>query len=552
MSVAPRYFSAISSRLKLIWNGAPISYLWVNSVAALVLTAIYNNTLWARLYDIVGFHSPSSSYFYIAFFLLATAVCFALLTIISFLPGYKWCLMALFMVSAMGGYFIDQYGVYIDSEMITNVLQTDTNEVADLLSLGFIIHGILFGLLPALLIYRLTIKPEKGFVTLLKKATTPLIALTTAICICLPVYQTFASVMRAHKEVRYLVTPSNIIYGVIRAVSESEKISPVVGKLDETAALGDSWATAVQKPLLFVFVVGETARADHFSLEGYSRNTNPNLQLKDIIYFNHVSSCGTSTAISLPCIFSNDTREDFSRKSSSEKENLLDLIAQAGLNVLWVDNNSGCKGVCLRTEQFTINHQSLDCDSEHCFDLAMLQALETPADTDTFMVLHQLGSHGPSYYKQTPDDQKAFLPDCETSQLQDCSQEEIINAYDNTILYTDLFLSKTIERLGALSERYNTALLYVSDHGESLGENGIYLHAAPYFMAPEEQTHVPMLAWLSNDFASRFGIDKGCLKAHADSPLSHDNIYSSLLGVLDIESTTYDSQLDLFAPCMNR
>ncbi len=308
MSVAPRYFSAISSRLKLIWNGAPISYLWVNSVAALVLTAIYNNTLWARLYDIVGFHSPSSSYFYIAFFLLATAVCFALLTIISFLPGYKWCLMALFMVSAMGGYFIDQYGVYIDSEMITNVLQTDTNEVADLLSLGFIIHGILFGLLPALLVYRLTIKPEKGFVTLLKKAATPLIALTTAICICLPVYQTFASVMRAHKEVRYLVTPSNIIYGVIRAVSESEKISPVVGKLDEAAALGDSWATANQKPLLFVFVVGETARADHFSLQGYSRNTNPNLQLKDIIYFNHVSSCGTSTAISLPCIFSNDTR----------------------------------------------------------------------------------------------------------------------------------------------------------------------------------------------------------------------------------------------------
>jgi lipid A ethanolaminephosphotransferase len=182
----------------------------------------------------------------------------------------------------------------------------------------------------------------------------------------------------------------------------------------------------------------------------------------------------------------------------------------------------------------------------------MLQALAAPADTDQFIVMHQQGSHGPYYSQQVPDDLALFVPTCETSQLQDCSREEIVNAYDNTILYTDLFIAQTIERLEQLSDKYTTAVIYISDHGESLGEKGIYLHAAPYFMAPKEQLEVPMLAWLSEDFSQRFGIDQGCLERAAGTPISHDNLFSSVLGLLDITSKVYNPTLDIFRHCTGR
>ena len=528
-----------------------LSYNRTNALIAVLLTALYNHSLWASLHQIVGIHNASSIYFYIAFFILAAAVCYSLLTLASLLPWHKASLILIVVSAAMGSYFIDQYGVYIDSEMITNVLQTDRKEALDLFNLGYLLHFLLYGLIPAGLIYRLTIVQDHSIKGAIKKVCFPVISLLAALALCLPSYQTLASVMRTHKEIRYLVTPSNIIYGIGKALSESEQIAPEISHLDDTVHQGVTWQKRDDKPLLFVLIVGETARAANFSLSGYERNTNPNLATKDIIYYSDFTACGTSTAISLPCMFSVEAHDDFSRKSSAAQENLLDLIAHAGLDVSWIDNNSGCKGVCVRTPAIEITPDAENCDSEHCFDLAMLQALDNPAPSDQMIVMHQQGSHGPAYFKQVPDKQARFAPSCDTSQLQDCTHEQIVNAYDNTILYTDLFVSKTIDRLEELSDRYNTAVIYLSDHGESLGENGIYLHAAPFFMAPDEQTKIPMLAWMSDNFAEHFDIDRDCLKQRADQPLSHDNLFSSVLGMLDIESTVYNPELDMFRDCQS-
>jgi len=526
-----------------------LSYNRANALVAVLLTALYNHSLWVNLHKIVGIHNISSIYFYLAFFILAAAVCYCLLTLAALLPWHKASLILIVVSAAMGSWFIDQYGVYIDSEMITNVLQTDRKEAQDLFNFGYLLHFLFYGLVPAGLIYRLTIVQDHSIKGAIKKICFPAISLLAALALCLPSYQTLASVIRTHKEIRYLVTPSNIIYGVGKALSESEQIAPEIHHLDDKVHQGATWQNAGDKPLLFVLIVGETARAANFSLSGYQRNTNPNLATKDIIYYSDFTACGTSTAISLPCMFSVELHEEFSRKSSAAQENLLDLIAHAGLDVAWIDNNSGCKGVCIRMPNIEIKHNSENCDAEHCFDLAMLQALENPTSRDQVLVMHQLGSHGPAYFKQVPDNQAGFSPSCDTSQLQDCSHEQIINAYDNTILYTDLFISKAIDRLEELSDRYNTAVIYLSDHGESLGENGIYLHAAPFFMAPDEQTKIPMLTWMSDNFADHFDIDRDCLKRRADQPLSHDNLFSSVLGMLDIESTVYNPELDMFRDC---
>ena len=545
-------FSVASIAVTPLYKGKKISSTLINMLVAVLLTALYNDSLWVSLLQIVGVKSLSSVYFYLIFFILSSSVCFNLLSIPALFPGHKYSLILTVIGAAMGSYFIDHYGVYIDSEMIVNVLQTDSSETLELFNAGFALHFMIYAALPGLLIFKLDIFQDHSLKGTIRTICIPAISLMIALVLCLPSYQTMASVMRTHKEIRYLVTPSNIIYGAAKALSDSEEMAPNITPLDATVRLGDTWQTHQAKPLLFVLIVGETARAANFALDGYARNTNPNLAGKDIIYYSDVTACGTSTAISLPCMFSDNKRSEFSRKAAAKKENLLDLIAQAGLHVSWLDNNSGCKGVCMRTPQLSLKYDNETCTSEHCFDLAMLQALAAPASNDQFIVMHQQGSHGPSYYKQTPENLAEFSPICKTSQLQDCSHEEIVNAYDNTILYTDLFIGQTIERLEQLSESYTTALIYISDHGESLGEKGIYLHAAPYFMAPKEQVEVPMLAWLSDGFSERFAVDRRCLKKAAERPISHDNLFSSVLGLLDISSAVYDLKLDIFRDCTSR
>jgi lipid A ethanolaminephosphotransferase len=133
--------------------------------------------------------------------------------------------------------------------------------------------------------------------------------------------------------------------------------------------------------------------------------------------------------------------------------------------------------------------------------------------------------------------------------LNDCSQQELINAYDNTIAYTDYFLSQVIKLLKTNSEKYNTAMLYVSDHGESLGENNVYLHGLPYFIAPEEQRHVPMVTWFSDNFLLDHKIDGNCLKQQHDIHYSHDNLFHSVLGLMEVSTTVYDQKLDIFSSC---
>lgn len=254
---------------------------------------------------------------------------------------------------------------------------------------------------------------------------------------------------------------------------------------------------------MLVLIVGETARAQNFSLYGYEKNTNPLLsENKEIITFKDVSSCGTATAISLPCMFSHLDKKQFNLTDANFTQNLLDIAKLAGYDVIWKDNDDGCKKVCNRVHKIDakIGNKQPFCFGNYCHDDILLDGLNEELNNinkDTLIVLHTMGSHGPTYYKRYPEQFKKFTPTCDTANLQDCTQEQIINTYNNTIVYTDYIISSVIDILKN-QKQLETAMLYVSDHGESLGENNIYLHGLPYAIAPKEQKQVPMILWLSD------------------------------------------------------
>jgi len=318
------------------------------------------------------------------------------------------------------------------------------------------------------------------------------------------------------------------------------------------------------KPPLLVLVVGETARADHFALNGYARPTNPELSTLDVVSFRHVTSCGTNTAASLPCMFSALGRAGFESRER-EHENLLDLVQRVGMAVLWIDNQAGCKGLCERVPHAYARDPVAGvpelpaalCDGDECLDDALLHGIDArlaalPAAArarGVLLVLHQMGSHGPAYYKRSPPDRKPFMPECTTNVLQQCDHQTLINAYDNSIAYTDHVLAQTIAWLKQQQPRFDPTMLYLSDHGESLGENNLYLHGLPYALAPAEQKHVPMLLWLSPQTSADARLPPACLNAQRDAALSHDNLFHTTLGLLGLRAAEYRQNLDAFAAC---
>lgn len=256
----------------------------------------------------------------------------------------------------------------------------------------------------------------------------------------------------------------------------------------------------------------------------------------------------------MPCIFSHLPREQFKVDEADRYTNLLDTLTSAGLDVEWRDNNAGCKGVCARVT--TVDYSSAKdpglCNKSDCYDDVMLTDLPQKLRNitrDTVIVFHQIGSHGPAYHERYPADFAPFKPACDSNKLQQCSPQQIVNAYDNTIAYTDHFLGRQIEMLRSAADRVDGMLIYASDHGESLGENGIYLHGMPYSFAPAVQKEVPMLMWVSDGYAERTQLRAPCLQEEARLPVSHDNLYHTVLGAAEVRNQVYDGRLDLLTGC---
>jgi lipid A ethanolaminephosphotransferase len=431
--------------------------------------------------------------------------------------------------------------------MIRNIMQTDLHESLELFDWRLLFYVLLLGMLPALFVLRTPLRPVPRRRELFGKLRVTAIVVAVITAQLLVFGKSYASFFREHKPLRYYSNPLTPLWSAGKYLTENTHTEPLV-----VTALGADAVKALEhaRPELVILVLGETARADRFSLNGYARETNPLLARETVISLPNMQACGTSTAVSVPCIFSGLGHDHYDEDRAHSRENLLDVLAHAGVNVLWRDNNAGSKGVANRVphEDFKSPERNPVCDVE-CRDEGMLSGLQDyidgTGDGDIFIVLHQMGNHGPAYYKRYPAAFEKFTPVCRTSQLEGCSREEIDNAYDNAILYTDYFLSRVIELLRGNADRYETAMLYISDHGESLGEHGIYLHGLPWLMAPDDQKNAAALLWLSDGFDS---IDLRVLQASHTQSWSHDNVFHTILGLLDIGTEIYDPALDITRP----
>ncbi|WP_342655161.1 phosphoethanolamine--lipid A transferase [Pseudomonas sp. F3-2] len=534
----------------------PVTSTRLVMLFSLCLVAFYNLATWHALLGLTQLQGLKAVAFYVSFGLFLWAAITLLLMPFSFRPTLKPVLSLVALGSAAAAYFMNDYGISIDTVMMQNVLETNPGEAKALLSGKLFLYLGLLGALPIALIWWLPVTYRRVLPGLVNKVLVCIGCILLIAAAVGPFYSTYAPIFRDEDKLTHFINPTNYLYALGKLTKQTVAIKETV-QIQTVGADSVLSPEAQQRPKksLMIFVVGETARADHFSLNGYGRETNPELKQQDILNFTHVASCGTSTAVSVPCMFSRFPRTDYSDKKGKTYEGLLDMLQRAGLEVVWLDNNSDCKGTCLRVPHSDIpkNQPSAFCDGQNCLDESLLVGLQDYIDSlkdNAIIVLHSDGSHGPEYYDRYPKAMERFTPVCHTNQLGSCTSDELKNVYDNTILYTDHFLSQTIELLKRNQDKVDTSMIYVSDHGESLGENGIYLHAAPYAIAPQAQTHVPMVMWFGKQTLEDASIDRNCLAAKQNQPdLSHDYMFHSVLGLLGVDTTEYQPALDIFHSC---
>ncbi|EEP6774417.1 phosphoethanolamine--lipid A transferase [Campylobacter coli] len=508
-------------KFKLSWFG----FVLFNSI----LITLLNFNLHSFVYEKLSQNLLLTLVFIVAYFGLVHMI-FSLIFV-----KYLTKILSIFFIlsSCTSLYFITFYGVLIDSDMIQNVMQTDIKEVKDLLSWRLVLLAIVV-LLFCVFILRIRIEnnTEQGFFKKIRvRVLSALLGCSIFLIAFVPLSKTFIPFFRTYNEIRMYNVPFYPIYAVYRYCVRFVKVKP-----EFKTIANDAYRENNHTKKLLVLVVGETARAANYSLGGYAKNdTNFYTKKDNVVFFDNFSSCGTATAVSLPCMFSLSKRQNYS--SSEYQENVMDILQKTGVKASWIDNNSGgCKGVCDRLS----DKQQLSSDWDENL-LPFLKERLDSLDTQNIIVLHLQGSHGPAYYKRYPSEFKKFIPTCDTNELSKCDSEALINTYDNTLLYTDYLLSEIIKLLKE-QKSYESSLFYLSDHGESLGENGIYLHGMPYTIAPSYQTHIPVIFWSSDENLMTTA------QNHKSLNLSQDNLFSTLLGYFDVKTSVYEPEYDLLNP----
>ncbi|KKC99364.1 phosphoethanolamine transferase [Photobacterium halotolerans] len=467
---------------------------------------------------------------------------------------YKPVSILLVTTSSLALYASMKYRVMFDYSMIENIFETNTSEAGSYLNISSIFYFSFFGVLPSILILFTDITYSTSVLKeALKRVVLILVALIGACLIAIFFYKDYASVGRNNSYLNKMINPAHV-YNTFKYINRTYLTSPepyqTIGK-DAKLKPSDN-----KKDTLFVVVLGETARSMNFYYNGYKRNTNPYTTDMGLISFKQVSSCGTATAVSVPCMFSNMNRSDYKKSKASNQDNVMDVIGHAGVNLLWKDNDGGDKGVATHFVKIATDptQNSPLCDGDTCHDEVLLAGLDKEISErpgNTLITLHMIGSHGPTYFQRYPKSMTLFSPACESKDIEKCTDAEIRNTYDNTIAYTDYFISELIKKLETYQSKYNVAMMYISDHGESLGENGLYLHGTPYTIAPSEQTTVPWLMWIPDQYADAKGIDKNCLAGLAKSRhFSQDNFFHTLIGLFGVITSAKNPSLDITESCI--
>ncbi len=535
---------------------------WLGVLCAVFWALLANNHFYQKALGTGGLSTPGNPLFLLGLFVLLASLNSLLVVP---LLGKRWAkplLNLLLLATAFAVYFIQHYNVYLDADMLRNAVKSDPAEASEMISSSMIVPILLYGVLPAAIIWMIPIRDSTWGSTIKRR----LIVLVGAAVLfgvsLLALFQPLSSLMRNHKEARYLITPANYIYGFVQvAKGERKQIKQVREVIGADATLAKTTNT---KPFITVMVVGETVRAANWGLNnsvtGYPRMTTPELAKLDVVNFTDVTACGTNTEVSLPCMFAPMGRRDYDENKIRRQQSALHVLARAGVAVRWRDNQSGCKGVCAELPVEFVRdilpaqaREALCEKGGHCKDEGLLYGFNEWISTATgnhILVMHHLGSHGPAYYKRYPNAFDIFAPACQSDNLRDCDQQHIVNAYDNTLLYADSNIAAVIKILKSHSDKIDSNVLYVSDHGESLGEKNLFLHGMPYAIAPDVQKKVPLVMWFSEGMKQRLRLNDTCLYAKVNQPITHDHVFHTLLSLTQVTTALYDAKYDLLSGCI--
>lgn len=442
--------------------------------------------------------------------------------------------MLLAAANAGALYFLHAYGVVLDRTMMGNVANTDWAEATAFLSPALALFVLVFGLVPAAALSRVEITPVRRGRLAMQLAALAVVGSTT-------MYLASASWLWIDRHARVLggmILPWSYVFNAGRHASAQLAATRVASLLPD-ATFGSDDRTVV------MLVIGESARAANFAFYGYGRATNPQLAAAGAVPLRNARACATYTTGALMCILSHD---DPGARLAGSKELLPGYLQRHGIDVAWRTNNWGEPALRL-ADYHRANDLAPGCAGEGCaHDEVLLHGLEAriraSKSRKLLVVLHQTGSHGPSYTSKYPASFEVFRPACKSVELHRCPPESLVNAYDNTLLYTDHVVARAIQMLKGLGDVSST-LLYVSDHGESLGEYGLYLHGTPMAVAPAVQAAIPFVVWMSEAFKRQRGVDDaGLMRREAHSQA---NVFHSILGAFDMRSSVYVPALDIFA-----
>jgi lipid A ethanolaminephosphotransferase len=527
----------------------------VNLLLVLLFSLVFNWPIFLHFYTILIALEHVKPGFVITIPLVLLAALNAVFLPFTFLYLLKPFFALLILTSSIVSYAMLKYGVVFDAGMMKNIIETNRGEASAYLNGVVVLWFLLTGILPTLCLLWIDIEyPRPWYKGLGMRLGSIALSLVFVLGVAALYYQDYASVGRNNHTLNKEIVPANYVSGLFKYIKNDLLATPLPYRQQGTDA---RVVDKSDKPTLMFLVVGETARSKNYSLNGYAQPTNAfTAKIPELISFKDVRSCGTATAVSLPCMFSSLTRQDYDETVAKSQDGLLDVLQHAGVAILWKDNDSGCKGVCNNVPTIKIEPTQYPdyCEGDSCHDEVLLQGLDQQiagmAKGNKLVAFHLMGSHGPTYYQRYPAADRVFLPDCQRSDIENCNQQELVNTYDNTILYTDKVLAQLINKLKTLESQYNVGLIYLSDHGESLGEMGLYLHGTPYQFAPDEQTKIPLMSWFSAQLQQDRRLDLRCLQQEADGKrFSQDNLFHSMLGIMNVQTQVYQGDLDMFKSC---
>jgi lipid A ethanolaminephosphotransferase len=505
-------------------------------VVALTNTILYHEPLYSFAVANLDFSTFSGVLTLSTLLFLATFVTALILSLLSLVS--QRLIKPLCMIGALGNslalYFIDSYGVVLDKSMMGNVFNTNVAEASGLYHPKILAYLFLFGALPCWALSRAQVQSAP----MRRRIVGVFLILVIGVGWIYASSTTWLWIDKNSRKLGGLTLPWSYVIGTSRLYVDHLYASR------EQTLLPTARFLSSEKTIV-VLVIGEAARVQNFSLYGYRRLTNPLLAKADVVAVANARACATYTTASLLCMLS---PIDTGWSSTSSYEPLPSYLQRHGVDVIWRTNNWGEPPLKVQTYQRAEDIPGA-CTGDSCrYDEVLLQGLDRRIRTSTkqriFVVLHQHGAHGPAYYTEYPKAFETFKPVCKSVEMHECTREELVNAYDNTIVYTDDFLYRTIGLLKTFPDTA-TMLMYVSDHGESLGEYGLYLHGTPISIAPDVQKDIPFLVWMSDTFKKKNGVTM--LQLARQTSHSQANVFHSIMGAFDMRSDIYNRQLDLFS-----